>query len=1125
MGSKVSIIVVVLCLGIMASNHYLVPWEHIAVQRAEKYFGRLIQEQQDDLLTWEDFAVGNAKFSKRRICNGEVQSWSGNGAWIVGRQEEDVYVTAQETGIFLVQRVLGDGSCEKVSIYPLTLTYAITNQYLRSGANLSLPRDVVNISLNTGKYSYARLFYYDVEGSPSKALDMALGVVVLLLSLVWVWRGLCSRFLPAIFVVFVVRLGMLFYNVLSGIFRYPLFSPLYYTSSFWTPSLGDLFLNSLLVFLICLAWSRRFRKQEEVYAGRMVYLWLFVSLLLSVSVFWIIQSILDHSQIVMDVGKSIAFDLLRIIACLCILLVIGSQFLFTFRSIMLIKASTKSVHYVGFLAIISIILFFFSPSNGAVGIFFTLFVISMSQLGWAHRLKEFKYQTLQFVLVVSILMGVGLSLSVYKFHEISELDTKRKFANYLLIKRDVIGEYHLNEMVKKARIAGLKNLPLEEGQSFILDQLLSPYFDKYTMEMLHKSRDSREYSAWLGQLTAHHLSDYDDIYFMDRGASFHYLAVIDPFLVKLSLKKRMLSSVYPALLTDYKHFTLSANFDYAIFQDHKILFHRSQFGQGEWPDIQNFENSRLYDKGIKKNERHYYGVKTSDGRIILIISKKYSYRMLLANFSFFFLIQLFFIGAIVLLSSLNLSRLRLSFTSKIQLYLGLAFIFPLFTAGFALLNSLNRSYKDEINRSYLKKSLHLSEVLSYMMVTSPEDITSARLVEIRNLMQADVSVYDVSGYLTATSQSEIFDFKLQGRLINPTVYHELIAKEHQSIIVHESIGGLEYKVSYATLNDSEDRAKGFIAMPFFDSKNHLKRQQLEVLGYLLSIFAMLFITAILFGNMVLNNLLHPLRLVAGKIREITLQKENKPITYKSSDEIGSLVRDYNSMLVKLEASKAALARSQKEMAWKGIAKQVAHEIKNPLTPMQLKIQQLLRKQDRGSKDYQTLSALLTQVHALDQIASSFSAFAELPAPENKNFDLSSTLNQVISLYEVDNVKIDKNIEQEIWIYGDKDIFQRIINNIVLNAIQSVDGKEAHLRVTLRKKGQKCELSVNDNGRGISEEAKDKIFLHYFSTKSKGSGVGLALAKKGIEHVGGSIWVESKKEEGSTFYVSLPLASA
>jgi signal transduction histidine kinase len=466
---------------------------------------------------------------------------------------------------------------------------------------------------------------------------------------------------------------------------------------------------------------------------------------------------------------------------------------------------------------------------------------------------------------------------------------------------------------------------------------------------------------------------------------------------------------------------------------------------------------------------------------------------------------------------------KLNFTSKIQLYLGLAFMIPLLIAGFALLNTLNTSYREEINRSYIKQALYISEILSNDIEEVNNEMGAYRLAEISSYIQSDLSFYNESGYLVATSQPEIFNLNLQGNLINPVVFDELVAKENQSMIAEESVGSLDYKVCYAVVNTINNQVAGFIAMPFFDSKNHLRRQQIEVFGNLITIFGFIFIMAIVFGNAILNNLLYPLRMVADKIRKVTLQEVNKPIQYESSDEIGSLVKDYNQMLIKLEDSKLALAKSQKETAWKEIAKQVAHEIKNPLTPMQLKIQQMLRKHESGSKEHETLMSLLTQVDTLSQIAESFSAFAEMPAPDNQIFNWGNLTKEVVELYSAEDVEILMDIDPDINIEADKDIFRRILNNVVLNALQSVVDKQARVSIKLEERSGKGLLSVTDNGKGVPDELKDKIFLNYFSTKSTGSGIGLALAKKGIENAGGNIWFESKQDEGTTFFISMPVA--
>lgn len=1120
MNLRLPLVLIAISIAGILINRFAINWESRTKDSIDQEFDKLVVDQKNDLLAWARDSSSNSAYQKRAFCKGTLVKWSDHYAWFQLNTEEDVDVVENEDGVFLIQRVSYDTECTAVSVLPLFTTYSITNNYLKPSKNDALPTSLSSVSGNGGSFRYKTYFHYEMDQSSSKLLDAILLSVTLIAALFVLWHFLQVNFVFTVGITVVLRIGSLYFEVLESLIRYPMFDPVFFTWSFWNPTLGDLFLNCILLFLTTLVWSRRFRFSEVWPSGRTLFLIAGLSQLINVSIFWVLWRILTNSQISLDVGQSIEFGYMRIFSFLCIILLIGAAFLVSFRLVGFMRRSNSNNVLYLFLLISTLPFFIISATSVMVTVIFSLVIIGTSRLSWGSRLKEFKYENLQFALIVSVIAAGILSYSVYKFYEKSELDSKMKFANYLLIKKDVLGEYYLNQMMVEKR-----SKSDEESFRIVTEELLNPYFDKYEVKTVYAKSDSALFVNLKALMVEENASDYGGIYLVDDGTTFNYLCDLNDSVISLELKKRVPTTVFPALLRDNKYYVPSDNFDYAVFRNGDVLFQRSKFGQGEWPELEDFGDPLLFDEGIEKNGRHYYGVKTVDGRIILIISKKYSMGMRLTNFSFFFLISLFFLGTIVLLSSLNLKGARLNFTGKIQLYLGLAFIIPLFSAGFALLNSLNTSYKEEINRSYLKRSLYISELLSDDVRRSVDEISSQTLSKARDFIQADLSLYSAKGKLVATSQREIFDLGLQSDLVNPIVFTELIQKENLSTIADESIGALEYKVSYATLNNDENEIVGFIAMPFFDSKNHLKRQQLEVFGSLVSIFGLIFVIAILFGSMILNNLMKPLRLVADKISQITLQEENKPILYESSDEIGSLVRDYNLMLVKLEQSKTALARSQKEVAWKEIAKQVAHEIKNPLTPMQLKIQQLLRKYEEGSKDYETLSSLLLQVGTLSQIASSFSAFAEMPAPDNTNLDFSKLLRQVVGLYNSDEVKITTDISNSVFIHADKDIFQRILNNVVLNAIQSVDGGSAQIHVKLMEKTDKCELTVSDNGKGIDDELKDKIFLNYFSTKSSGSGIGLALAKKGIENAGGNIWFESTKDEGTTFFITMPMVAS
>jgi nitrogen fixation/metabolism regulation signal transduction histidine kinase len=233
------------------------------------------------------------------------------------------------------------------------------------------------------------------------------------------------------------------------------------------------------------------------------------------------------------------------------------------------------------------------------------------------------------------------------------------------------------------------------------------------------------------------------------------------------------------------------------------------------------------------------------------------------------------------------------------------------------------------------------------------------------------------------------------------------------------------------------------------------------------------------------------------------------------------------MLASLSDSKQELERNQRERAWREIAQQVAHEIKNPLTPMKLMLQQAERIQESdpkmAEKIKRTIASLLSQVDTLDGIASSFSTFAKMPEPVMSRVELIELVRSVIQLHAATISVSFKTEVQSAWIQADQQLLQRIISNILLNSLQA---KQEHVdlqvAVAVTRKENRIVLSVTDNGTGIDAQLQDKIFLPHFSTKKSGSGLGLAIAKQGIEQMGGSIYFESNHGSGTVFYIELPI---
>jgi nitrogen fixation/metabolism regulation signal transduction histidine kinase len=614
---------------------------------------------------------------------------------------------------------------------------------------------------------------------------------------------------------------------------------------------------------------------------------------------------------------------------------------------------------------------------------------------------------------------------------------------------------------------------------------------------------------------------------------------IGKIVLELQLKKIVSNSVYPNLLSDnpysnYNRWGGRNAWSYSIFKDEEPVYTQGNFVY-EKDFLKNFDNKKSFSTSSYK---HILVDESDDKKAVVISSVKYPLKSVLTNFSMQFI-------CIVLTMLLLLAVYRLYFrqqpftfnlTGRIQLYLNLAFFLPTILLSILIVSILNSENKNQTIETYFQKAENVAQNFSNKLTdyVVDKDITKDELLEslqeIARLTQTEINVFDREGVLLASSQPTIYDNGLVSSLINPKAMALLVEQKQSKTILSESIGKLDYNSAYVVVKSpNTGEIVGMIDVPFFESQRYADEQILEVVSTMLNVFTGIFLLLVVLSFFASRDLTKPLSLVTSRLKKITLSGDNKPLDYKSDDEIGLLVGEYNKMLVKLEESRAALAASEKESAWREMAKQVAHEIKNPLTPMKLTLQHLQRVlADEESPAERSIKSLLTQVDTLSDIATSFSAFAKMPIPKSERFDVSMVLQETLILYKNDgSVRLDAIIDQgEFYVNGDAKLMGRIFTNLILNGIQAVQEKDPHINVVLEKTNQKSPktilLYIRDNGKGIDEETAKKLFIPNFTTKSTGSGIGLSVAKRGIEHAGGKIWFETEPYFGTTFFIELPL---
>jgi len=411
--------------------------------------------------------------------------------------------------------------------------------------------------------------------------------------------------------------------------------------------------------------------------------------------------------------------------------------------------------------------------------------------------------------------------------------------------------------------------------------------------------------------------------------------------------------------------------------------------------------------------------------------------------------------------------------------------------------------------------------------------TSFSLDSLTTPLNADATFY-AGRTVTETTTPQIYQQHLLPSALPFKIYEQLFVHRQQDAYTTVKLAGQSLLIGYRSILNPQNRPIATIAIPTFLESPKYDQQLLETTSYLILIYLFVFSLFILGSTFISRQLTRPLVYIQRGLNKISSGNLDTTIPVTSDDEIGNLARAYNRMVFRLKKLQKELAKAEREAAWKEMAQQVAHEIKNPLTPMKLNVQHLERQLKSEDQDPEELKKrvkkitdnLIEQIQTLNNIASDFSKFSQPVDEEFEKVNLTSILSSVTDLYQHDEkVKVQFQSQNgSVHVQGLSDELQRVFINLVKNAYEAMsdDGGEINLR--LYQKQQNVFVEVEDNGTGISEENRPNIFVPNFSTKSSGTGLGLAICKKIIEAHEGSISFASVEGEGTTFVIKLPSAN-
>ena len=598
-------------------------------------------------------------------------------------------------------------------------------------------------------------------------------------------------------------------------------------------------------------------------------------------------------------------------------------------------------------------------------------------------------------------------------------------------------------------------------------------------------------------------------------------------------------SGYTAVLFDYKpsdNVNMPSAYSYAKYIDNRLVIYRGNY---VYPMVCNPDDYRHGFSVVKDEDNLHFVTRAENDNIIIITRNKRSFIPYVVSFSY---LMLFYSGILFLfirsrrVGKRNL-RIRLpknSFRRKITYLIVVSLVVSLISMGFGSVWFCINYYRDS-NRLQMEERLHsvqqtLTDLCKYS--ESYNEINTSSLIQslerLSKNTQTTINIFDPHGRLIRSTQPELFDRYLLASRINPDAYYQLVKENRMQVITKEQLGELDYSSLYAPIYNAQGKLVAIANIPYFVKESDITGNMSTILAAIINVYILLLLAAIFGGTALANQLSKPLAEIGRKMKFIDVSKKAEHIDYKNKDELGELVGAYNKMVDDLEESTQRLAQTEREQAWSEMARQIAHEIKNPLTPMRLSIQHLIRLKQRGVDGWEdkfedVANSILEQIDILSNTASEFSSFAKFYFEENSVLDLAELINDQRVFFDTrDNIRISYDYcHRECFVFARKGQIIRVIVNLVSNAIQALEDGGGYIRITLREEGGNYVVSIDDNGPGVKPEDEIKLFKPNFTTKSSGTGLGLAICRNIIEQSSGKISYRRSELGGACFSFSLP----
>jgi len=975
--------------------------------------------------------------------------------------------------------------------------------------------------------------------------------------------------------ILIIRFLIFYFELPSILYASKLFSPALFANSMLLPSLGDFIVNAivLLVISFVIYKSINIRRVNFIYS-KIKNILLFSSLitllfLLFLGTTYLLDSLIIDSDISFNLNSISGIDQYSIIGFFIFgLLILSFVFLTINIAQIVIKYTDSTKKFIFALAMIHIVFFiicfFLLKCNTIFLVFLFIYIFTFWIIKKSSTVNIRFSSTVFFIIFFSIYSTYIL----YQCNLFNEHESRKIIAHKLAEDKDPELEYIfssirnsvetdtvLNQMITEYMYGTIDNSP--EIADYLRNNHFTGYWKKYdllftvcdssrTLDIQPENYLINCYDYFQAKINDYGFeTDCEDLYYLRSEAENEkYLGMLDFSRSEYSLKiyVEIFSKFipkglgYPELLVDAssKKSNDWSKYSWAKYVDGKLIY---RFGKYFYSiNLSNYGNQFDQDGFFDRNGYNHFYYPTDNNTTLILSNKNPGLLNIVAPFSYVFIFYgiLVFLIFLILRSPFEIKLGEFNFRKRLQLFITSLILISFFFVGISSMFYII-SLNDNKNNDILSEKTHsvlieLEHKLADMENLTPEmePYLSGLLYKFSLVFFSDINLYDLEGTLLATSRSEIFNKQLISNKMNSLAFNYMGNYRKSLFMQNESIGEYDYLSAYLPFRNEQNNLIAYLNLPYFAKQDELTNEISTYLVAFINIYVILIAFAIFIALIISNYITKPLQIIKEKISRLKLGRTNEKIEWSKNDEIGSLVLEYNRMVDELSNSAELLAKSERESAWREMAKQIAHEIKNPLTPMKLSVQYLQKAWDDKTPDWDKRLKLFTQtiveqIESLSIIATEFSDFAKMPKSKFEKTEIVEVIKNSIGLFKnATPINIELNYSENHYVLADREQLLRVFNNLIKNAIQAIPYPENGLiEIELEQDLNIVVITFKDNGKGIPKEQREKVFYPNFTTKSGGMGLGLAMVKNIIQNAGGEITFESEENIGTTFIVALP----